>query len=142
MAVDLANIMVGVFDHLTADSTFNTAMGGNDSTAGRIRFGSARDNETWPYTVIHVISMVPMNASVKDGYSIRVQFSIFEKLEDDSPEDIINDYDALTARLTRTAVSAGGHETMKPRQDITRGPFRVDEAWQIDADWIYEGFEN
>ena len=67
-AVDLANVVIGLYDFLTADNAFNTAIGGDGSTKGRLRYSQADKNETYPYVVFHIISIVSDNVMQTDGY--------------------------------------------------------------------------
>ena len=76
MAVETDKVLDGLYSRLTGDSTFNTAIGGSATVAGRYRFGRAAREETLPYVVGDLISGVPIDAFNVQGFRYRVQFTV------------------------------------------------------------------
>lgn len=144
MAVTTGNILNGLYAYLTADSTFNTSIGGDASTAGRIRYGLADQEEDAPYVVYDVIddTFAGTETFDKQGFHMRVQFRIYGDPHTD-PADLMDVEDNLRARLHRAAPFAvTGHKITGSVRDQMRGPFREEDVWRIDADYMIDGFEN
>ena len=144
MAVATSNVLDGLFSHLTGDSTFNTAVGGTASSAGRIRYGLADQEETAPYVGFDLIddTFAGTETFAKQGFHMRVQFRIYGGPHTD-PSDLMDVEDKLRARLHRASpFSVTGHTVTGSVRDQMRGPFREEDVWRIDADYMIDGFEN
>lgn len=140
MAVAQANVLDGLYSYLTADSTFNTAIGGSGSAAGRISFGVADFEETLPYVVFNMVSATFADTMDKGGYEYRVQFTAYDDTEA-GPRAVADLMDKLRTRLHRQQFSVTGHSNMTAVEDAPRGPFKEDDIWRMDADYFIRGFE-
>ena len=140
MAVVRAKILDGLFTFLTADSTFNTLIGGSASTAGRITSGKAKENEDFPYVVMDTVSDVGNDTFDKDGYLMRIQFDLYES-ESAGKRACWDILDTLVARLHRKKFTVVDHDQMAAQYDSKLGPFAEGETWRIAADFRIEGYE-
>jgi len=139
VAVSQVNVFTGFYTYLTADSTFNTAMGGGVATAGRIWYSHVERDETLPFAAVDLISSVDADTMQKDGYDYRVQVTIYDDGEA-GPLAVMGHLDKLRTRLHRQRFSVTGHQQMTVSEDTVRGPFREDDAWRVDADYWVRGF--
>lgn len=138
MAVELAKFIDGIYSWLTADSTFNTAIGGGATTAGRLRYQLAQRDETMPYCVYTLIDGVPQDTFPKDGVEIRVQFSIYTAKSGGSRAAAVVG-DKLRARLKDVHLTVTSHGTWGAEEAAARGPLLDDDAWRIDLDFLISG---
>lgn len=142
MAVAFANVYSALWSHLTGDSDFNTSLGGNAFTTGRVYYEQqVPDEPTLPYAVMSVVDNVWADAWDKQGYRARVQVTVWTDEDDGvvSPQTII---DELRARVHRVTFAVTGHDNMAAVIDITRGPLKEDDAFRMDADVLLRGFES
>jgi len=140
-AIDVADIVAGLYSHLTGDSDFNTAIGGSGSTAGRLRFRLANKSETYPYCVFHVISLVGEDNMTTDGYFIRFQFDIWES-EEAGPRACMDVADDLRARMTRATYTITNHEQTQIRLDTATPPALEGTAWVSRCDYVAQGLRS
>lgn len=138
MAVSEKTISDAFYTYLTADSSFNTAIGGTSSTAGRLYLSLAPRDADFPFVVMTFISGVTFDTMPKDGYSYRIQFAAFED-EGGGPRGCMDILDALRARLHRTRVSPTGYRELAVREDVPLAPFFNEKTWQQSVDYIAEG---
>ena len=142
MAVEIAKVTDGLYARLTADSTFNTAIGGTGSAAGRLYLDIAPHETAFPYVSFFIISgTAGMEAFDKQGYELRVQFTIWED-EDAGPRACLGVYDALHLRLHGAGFSVTDHNNMTAEQTLLLGPRKEDEVWRIDVDYFIRGHED
>lgn len=137
--VSIEKVGNGLYSFLTADSLFNTEIGGSASAAGRLRAGIAEDNISTPYAVYSFVSDVFWDTFAQEGAQIRVQISCYRDQEDGSNE-IAKLGDMLRDRLHRADLTISGHEPLTVEFDIARGPFREDELWRYDFDFVIRVF--
>lgn len=137
-ATDMADIVAGLYTYISADSAFNTAVGGDASTAGRIRYARAQKGETYPYVVFHLISFVGNNTMATDGYSARFQFDIWES-EEAGPRACMDVADALRSRLSRAVYAITNHEQTQMRMDNELPPVLEETAWRQVCDYVAQG---
>ena len=140
LPVTAVKVLDGLYAYLTADSTFNTAIGGGVATAGRLCYGHAERDTTLPFTVYQIVSSVDGDTMQKDGYDYRVQITAYEDVEAGA-RAVLDIMDKLRARLHRQRFTVTDHQQMTVSEDTVRGPFREDDAWRIDADYLVKGFE-
>ena len=143
MAIAELNIVDGIYSYLTADSTFNTAIGGTASAAGRLYHGQTPTNATptTPYVVYFIIDTVDEDSFDKDGFNISVQFSIWDT-KASGARACLDTYDKLHARLHRAIVTMSNIDEMPAELDIKRGPVIDDQYWLIQADYLFRGYES
>lgn len=137
-AIDLSDITIGLFDHLTADNAFNSAIGGNASTAGRLRFMLADKSETYPYCTYNIISVNDDSNMTTDGYKIRFQFDIWES-EEAGARACMDISDALRSVLSRATYSITGHSQAQMRMDNEIPPMLEGTAWRQICDYVATG---
>jgi hypothetical protein len=141
MSVATAKVSDGLYTFLTADSTFNTQIGGDASTAGRLRQGFAEENVTFPYAVMSSVSGIPEDTFTKDGMRILIQFDLYEK-EAAGMRSAMDLLDTLMARLHRKTFAITGHKFMASLLQNYIGPFKEDKAIRIVATFALEGDAN
>lgn len=127
-------MLKGLYDHLKANSSFNTSLGGGASTAGRIWYGQAKPQETLPYAVMFWVSAENFDAFDKDGLDGTFQVSIWNT-EAAGPDAVADIGDNLLARLNGVSVSATGNQIITPMVSQVRGPFLDEDAWRQDFDF-------
>jgi hypothetical protein len=140
-AVDLANVVIGLYDFLTDDNAFNTSIGGDGSTKGRLRYSQADKNETYPYAVFHVISIVSDNVMTTDGYFIRYQFDIWES-EEAGARACMDISDALRGVLSRATYTISGHSQTQMRMDNEAPPLLEGTSWRHTCDYVATGLKD
>jgi len=138
VAVEIQDILDGLYSHLTGDSAFNTALGGTGSTAGRLYLAEAVEEATLPYAVTLVIDDVPEDTFTTTGFMVRVQFSIYTARAP-GPRAATVIQDKLRARLHNATFSITDHYTWCARCDINRGPFVDGITWRCDSDYLIQG---
>ena len=138
-AVEITKVLTGLFDHLKSDSEWNTALGGTNTTAGRIWFNLADQDETLPYAVFSLVSSLASDSFPHDGYDLRVQIEVYESMEN-GPEVLLTHMDNLREHLHRHRFGVQSHDQIAAEEDIMRGPFTDGDAWRMDADYIIRGF--
>lgn len=140
MSVTQVDILDALYTRLTGNSTFNTAMGGNVTTAGRIRFGVANRDEAFPYCVITFVSGIERRALGEAGYDYTLQFSIYDDTEAGA-RAVGAHCDTLRARLDAAHFTPTGHQQYAAREIAVRGPLYEVDAWRIDSDYVLTGFD-
>jgi len=141
VAVDLVDITTAVYDFLTGDNAFNTAIGGDASTAGRLRFSQADKNETYPYAVYHIISFNDDSNMTNDGYKIRFQFDILES-EEAGARACMDISDALRDVLSRAVYTITNHTQTQLRMDNELPPALEGTSWRQVCDYVATGLRN
>lgn len=144
MAIALADFTDALYSRLTGNSTFNTAMGGTASTAGRIRMDWIEEDSDLPYCAFTIVSSDDWSAggaNGKDGDDVTVQFSIWDKGQL-GPRAVAAHLDKLHARLARGRFTPSNQEVLTPLRLQTRGPFKDDLLWRVDADYRFFAFES
>jgi hypothetical protein len=141
MTVAHADVYDALYSHLTANSTFNTSLGGDASTAGRLAWGRSLPDDAFPRAVLTIVDGGNFDAFDKDGFDVRIQVSIWgDEAGGARAVQVIGDQ--LMARLNGASVSATGHQIITPISDVLRGPYIEEETWRVDMDFIIQGFEN
>jgi len=139
LPVTTSNVLDGLYAYLTADSTFNTAIGGDAVTAGRLWYGHAERDTALPFCVYQIVSSVDGDTMQTDGYEYRVQITAYEDVEA-GPRATTDIMDKLRARLHRQRFAVVDQTQMTVSEDTLRGPFREDDAWRADADYLVKGY--
>lgn len=139
---ELVKVAEGLYSHMTGDSGFNTAIGGDGSTAGRLFYGQAQEGTAFPYVVFFAIDNRDENGTMSEAaYAISVQFSIVEEYEA-GPRACLDIADKLRARLNRSTFSITGHSMMAATLETERGPVVDDRSYLQTCDYLIRGFEN
>lgn len=109
----------GLYNLITSDNSFNTSLGGNVSTKGRFywreRKGTAEDPIVYPYA----IGFLFFNPVERDSVNIRenmlFQVSIFQDMEQTSPEyiDTIADKAMTLLDDSEANLSFSGYKIMR-----------------------------
>lgn len=144
MTVLLASIFDDMWDYLTSDSTFNTAIGGSALSRGRLYYDQQAPPDsgpTFPYAMMSIVDEVWDDTFTTQGYDIRVQVTIWDE-EDAGPKAVMEHADKLRARIHRQTFTVTGHNNMAAIVDITRGPLKEDDAFRMDADIRLRGFKS
>ena len=137
---NLVPVIEGLYSYLTGDSTFNTAIGGSASSAGRLYYSLAPKGTSFPYATFQVISNTDALAPMaQEAYSSTIQISIFETYEA-GPRACLDINDKLRARLNRETFSITGATMMAATMAIERGPMHVDESYMQAVDYLVRGF--
>ena len=139
MAVEVAKILDGLHSYLTADSTFNTQIGGSASIAGRLTTGSVKEDETFPYAAMSLVSHVKNDTFDKPGYLTRIQFDLYESLAA-GQRSAMDMLDLLVLRLHRQKFTVASHDQMAAQFD-SMNVIEPGEVWRIVADFLIEGYE-
>lgn len=140
MTVVQANVLAGLYTHLTGDAAFNTSLGGDATTAGRLYWDLAPEGTAYPYAVMSVIASLPRDTFTDEGFDYRIQFSIFDDA-DAGPKSCVTIADNLHARLHRQTFTITGHDLESAFELIRIGPVYVDGAWQVTVDYRISGFD-
>ena len=142
MALTLVPVVEGIYSHLTGDSTFNTAVGGSASAAGRLFYGLAPRETDFPfcvYTVVRNRDEMPLLSEA--SYAVTVQLIMVESKEA-GPRARMDINDKLRARLDRQTFAITGHTMLAAALEVERGPTEDDEAFVQTADYLIRGFES
>ena len=134
MALTSKTILGGLYTHLTGDSTFNTAVGGTASTAGRIWFGLAKAGEAMPYCVMSEVSSGTFDTMGAAGLESRVSFQLVSDAPG-GPADCVDLADKLRVRLDNATFTASGHEVLPAVLEDEVGPIRETDAWVLNIDY-------
>ena len=139
---ELVKVAAGLYSHLTADSGFNTSIGGDGSTAGRLYYGQAPEDTQMPFVVFFAIDNREENSTMSAAaYAVSVQFSIVEEYAA-GPRSCLDITDKLRARLNRSTFAITGHTMMAATVEIERGPTPSDRAYLQTCDYLVRGFED
>lgn len=130
-----------LYTYLTGNSTFNTAMGGDATTAGRVDLGYAQADRSMPYCVVTFIDGIAAGTMANDGLEFRIQLDIWDDLEA-GPAAIAGHMDKLRLRLDRQRLTITSHNAITSEEDIVRGPLREQEAWRVSADYTVTVFRD
>jgi hypothetical protein len=139
--VDIVDVLQGLYNHLTGNNTFNTAIGGDSSTAGRLFFGRAAKGTAYPYATYTVVSIVDDSNMTQDGYSARVQFDIWES-ESAGPRACLDVCDALRAELHKETFTVTNITQMKSVLALEIAPVPDDKSWHSISDYTIAGFRD
>jgi hypothetical protein len=140
MALSRATILAALHTHLTADSTFNTAMGGDAVTAGRIRYDHVSEDETLPYAVATVTSDVFWDAMDKQGTQMRLSVQIYED-QAVGLTVLLGHVDKLMARMHEAVPTIASHAPLTVQFDVAIGPIMEGELWRHNSDFMVRTFE-
>lgn len=140
----IVDVIDSLFTYLTADSTFNTALGGQSSKAGRIWFAQPKRNATFPYCFYDIIdNSAEVDTFADDSYRMRVQFTVYDTATSVKGARTVADIiDKLRARLHRARFTVTGHQQMGAALDNERGPVREEQTWRMDADYMITGWKS
>jgi len=137
---NLVPVIEGLYSHMTGDSTFNTAIGGSASAAGRLFYATAPRQTSFPFVTYEVMSNrdeIPMMSQA--SYSASVSFVIYETLAA-GPRACLDINDKLRARLDRQTFSITGATMLAATLEVERGPEDVDNAFFQRVDYLIRGF--
>ena len=136
----LVPVIDGLYTHMTGDSTFNTAIGGDASTAGRIYYVTSPRKTSFPFVTYEVVSNRDEIPTMSDAsYAVSVQFAIFES-KAAGPRACMDINDKLKARLERATFSITSHTMMAATLEVERGPEDIDDAFFQRVDYLIRGF--
>tara|TARA_R110000824_G_scaffold89623_10_gene219584 strand:+ start:512 stop:937 length:426 start_codon:yes stop_codon:yes gene_type:complete len=139
---ELVKVAEGLYTHMTGNSGFNTAIGGDASTAGRLYYSQAPENTTFPYVVFFAIDNRDETPTMSESsYAVRVQFSIVEESAA-GPRACMDVADKLRARLNRATFGITDHTMMAATVEIERGPVLDDRTHLQTCDYLIRGFED
>tara|TARA_Y100001973_G_C5209184_1_gene344087 strand:- start:17572 stop:18003 length:432 start_codon:yes stop_codon:yes gene_type:complete len=140
MAISLVPVIEGLYSHLTGDSTFNSAIGGSASSAGKLYYGLAPKDTSFPfvaYTVTRNRDEMPVLSEA--SYAVTVQFVIVESREA-GPRACMDINDKLRLRLDRQTFAITGLTMLAAALEVERGPVDDDEAYVQTVDYLIRGF--
>lgn len=138
MPIATLSINEALYEFLTDNSTFNDSIGGSAGVAGRLRWDRADPDDTMPYVVMSLVSLVNLDGLQNDGFSARFHFTCYAETTAAAAQGIA---DKLLARLHRGGdLAISGHTNMHPFLDLMLGATQEEEAWRVDLDFIIEGF--
>ena len=84
---------------------------------GRLRFSEARQNETYPYGVYHLISDVPEYTFSETIENALIQFNLFD--DDSSATDINTAFTALTTLYDWSTVTIDGYTSVYMQRELS-----------------------
>ena len=137
---NLVPVIEGLYSYLTADSAFNTAIGGSASGAGRLYYVTAPRQTSFPFVTHEVVSNtdeIPMMSEA--SYSASIGFAIYET-KAAGPRACLDINDKLRERLNRQTFSITGATMMAATLEVERGPEDVDNAFFQRVDYLIRGF--
>jgi hypothetical protein len=136
----LVPVIEALYSYLTADSTFNTAIGGDASTAGRLFYVTSPRETSFPFVTYEVISnRDEMPLMSEASYSASVGFAIYET-KAAGPRACLDINDKLRTRLNRQTFAITGATMLAATLEIERGPEDVDNAFFQRVDYLVRGF--
>ena len=137
---NLVPVIEALYTYLTADSTFNTAIGGTASSAGRLFYVTSPRQTDFPFVTYEVVSNrdeMPMMSQA--SYSASIGFAIYES-KAAGPRACLDINDKLRARLNRQTFSITGATMLAATLEVERGPEDVDNAFFQRVDYLIRGF--
>ena len=139
---EIVKVAEGLYAHMTGDSSFNTAIGGDASTAGRLYYGQAEDDTAFPYVVFQAIDNTQEDSTMSEAaYAVSIQFTIVEEY-DAGPRACLDVADKLLAPMNRATFSITGHTMMAATLEVERGPEVDDRVYFQTCDYLIRGFES
>jgi len=145
MTVSTAEITDGIYSRLTGDSTFNTAIGGGATTAGRLHYAIAPRDPTTPFVTYNVIGGAPIRTMADDGYELRVQFSVYGGRAA-GPRAVQAVMDLLRARLDVVRFTIANHANLPALEQMPRGPMldgdTDDALWVMYTDYLITCYDS
>ena len=84
---------------------------------GRLRFSEARQKETYPYGVYHLISDVPEYTFRETIENALIQFNLFD--DDSSATDINTAFTALTTLYDWATISIDGYTSVYMQRELS-----------------------
>jgi len=139
---ELVKVAEGLYTFMTGDAGFNTSIGGDASTAGRLYYGQAPEDTPYPYVVFFAIDNRDETPTMSESsYAVRVQFSIVEESAA-GPRACMDIADKLRTRLNRATFGITDHTMMAATVEIERGPVLDDRTHLQTCDYLIRGFED
>jgi len=140
MALSLVPVVEALYVYMTADSDFNTAIGGDASTAGSMYYSTAPNGSAFPFVVYEVTAnRDELQCLSEASYAVSVTFTIFET-KAAGPRACMDINDKLRTRLDRTTFSITDHTMLAATLEVERGPQDVDEAFFQQVSYLIRGF--
>ena len=140
MAVSLVPVIEALYSYLTGDSTFNTAIGGSASAAGKLYYGTVPKDTEFPFVTYEILdNRDEMPTMSEASYSMSIGFLIFESKEA-GPRACLDINDKLRARLNRQTFSITGATMLAATLEVDRGPEDIDNAFFQRVDYLIRGF--
>jgi hypothetical protein len=138
----LVKVAEGLFAHMTGNCDFNTALGGDASTAGRLYYGQAPEDTAFPYVIFFAVDNRDETPTMSESsYAVSVQFSIVEEAAA-GPRACLDIADKLRDRLNRSTFGITDHTMMAATVEIERGPVLDDRTYLQTCDYLIRGFED
>jgi hypothetical protein len=137
-AIDTTEILTDIYSFMVADSSFNTSIGGDASTNGRLWWDKAEPDETLPYAVMTAVDWVKANVMATDGCVLRLQVAVYVDEASSTAAALTAIIDNLLDRMQRASITITNHENTTPAFDIMRGPVYDDDTIRMDADFLLE----
>ena len=138
MSVTTAKLIDGILTFLTADSSFNSAIGGSASAKGRLGHLEVVQNETFPYAVMTIVSGTPEDTFTSFGERTLVQFDLYESKQA-GPRAALDLLDTLKARLHQKRFTVSGSHYMATSFEQYIGPMKEGKTYRVVITFAFEG---